>query len=989
MENASMLDELKNKQSEILKGELAALLHDIGKCHPNFLLKQSFEGGEDFPHGNIDEFLDANFVSHVIKDSNFKFSFPEECSSDLYSIITKHHEKEKKLNDLEKDLVMLIQACDRMDSADDKGIVRRKQSKDNIVIDSPFGCRKERINIDYLQYSLDQLVQELTEVFKNYIDGREGLTEFRKSVMKIVRPAFSRVLGETRIPANEVTLWDHSYSTASLYKSVLCSITLGHDPEPNDVQWRLFGICWNGYGFIETSKKVADIQRRKDIIEELKEKLKELLEEEYPIGNVVYEDINGVYFTFPTLPGSDSRNDNEKEIGFAKECAEKVLEKWHELSNDSGLELLPFFTLSKASRSLTTLGGSLRLAAAKRKISKIGSVLFIEDKDKKYCAHYLEKGKLLISFSDINDSGKRDICPVCTIRSKPEKKEMCNVCWKRRQGRLNDWLAGDIQNTIWVDEVADKNNRFALLSLSFGLNNWLDGTMVKTIYSQTFEDWLNDNKRNETNVAKLVRLVNANGWNSNIEPTIKTAQELIEIVKKIVDKKKDEEFEKAAIIFDTFFKDVNIGKKRIQNHWKNITSKLPQDDPPHILATLFTKNPSPARLMRIWRETEEFWEDVIAKIKQYPMWQRLKFKVDCANMLLKENHTYILKFNNLNPDTILVCYTGDGTFITIETLEKFKAKRLNGLVAVQETLRNDGFNFIALENEPETNLLKSDNSQYIKAQEIITEDYHPFIEIIHTPLMFQVIVSACDAGRILDMIISLYNERFAKVIGKLPLNASLLVANRKFPLYIMLEASRRAMQDSEFEKQETMDAWWDIGNLRNEDFYRYYPKRKLEDDNGYTLDDLEPISKGKPFALYPGYFDFELLRGTEDRHRIVYGIDKKRVGGDFRLFSGRPYYLYQFNQMVDLWEILKNNLSSTQINFVEKALTEKIREWRDVEDPAKKCVFRNYAEAVLRDAFAESWDKLRAETRFFLLESVENKLLFDTILLFRHVIKEN
>jgi len=152
----------------------------------------------------------------------------------------------------------------------------------------------------------------------------------------------------------------------------------------------------------------------------------------------------------------------------------------------------------------------------------------------------------------------------------------------------------------------------------------------------------------------------------------------------------------------------------------------------------------------------------------------------------------------------------------------------------------------------------------------------------------------------------------------------------------------------------------------------------------YTLDDLSRLSRGKIFYLYPGYFDFELLSATTDRYNICYE-GKKRGHEDHRLFSGRPLYFHQIPQILELWDILSSNLSNSQINFIEKALTSKLREWKNVKDGNKENTFRIFAETTLKDAFGRKWDGLREENRFFLISSSLNMLLLDTINLFTHV----
>ncbi|MCD6450270.1 MAG: CRISPR-associated protein Csx11, partial [Thermotogaceae bacterium] len=223
-------------------------------------------------------------------------------------------------------------------------------------------------------------------------------------------------------------------------------------------------------------------------------------------------------------------------------------------------------------------------------------------------------------------------------------------------------------------------------------------------------------------------------------------------------------------------------------------------------------------------------------------------------------------------------------------------------------------------------------------------------------------------------------------LGKLPLNTKFLVANRKFPLYVLLDAEKRMLEGEEFKTQVPMNPWWNINGIREDKHYGFYPTKSIKEGEKYTLDDLSSVSKGRIFHLYPGYFDFDLLLGTTDRYSIYYE-KKKRGEEDYKLLTGRPYYFYQISKMMELWDVL-SNLSSTQKNFIEEMLTSKLREWRNVEDGNKKVVLREFAEAILKDAFDDKWKNLRDETKFFLVNSAINGgLLLDTIILFRHVIK--
>ncbi len=400
------VDIIKSAQQNILTGEIGALLHDIGKCHPNFVKTQSKENIRGLPHHarDINKFLD-DYLVRYIKDEKFTFKI-NNIESDVYSLITKHHDKDPK-----DQLVKSLQACDQKDSADDKGIVRRQQGLNNTYISSPFGYRKEIIDLMCLQKRFDDLQDNLKGLFKNYISDELDLSCFRKGLLNNLKTSFSHALGETRIPANDVTLWDHSYSTAALFKTILAGRICGsYIDEPNKKsieKWRIYGVCWRGEEFINQGQKIAEIQKRAEILEEIKSKLKMKFEDEIPIGNAIYEDTNGIYFTFPDL------TTQTKEL--ARSCSEEALNIINDISAN---ELWSFFTLSESSSTLTIIANELDFSSKKRKIPRMKPILFIKNDDP-------------IPFENptlFTPAEGEDVCPVCKVRTnviyvKREEKE--------------------------------------------------------------------------------------------------------------------------------------------------------------------------------------------------------------------------------------------------------------------------------------------------------------------------------------------------------------------------------------------------------------------------------------------------------------------------------------------------------------------------------------------------------------------------------------
>lgn len=969
------IETIKSNAENILKGEIGALLHDIGKMHPSFIRKQSVENINGPHHAkDIKRFIKLELIE-LFKQAEIELNGGK---SSIYDLIKYHHSKEKILDDR---ILNYLEKCDKKDSADDKGIVRRKQHPNDTWISSPFGHPKEKIDLDCLQKRFDDLQDTLIDFFKNY--QHMDITCFRSSLLDIFKTPFSHALGETRIPANDVTLWDHSYSTASLFKTVLAGMACGAYSTNEELKWRIFGICWNGVQFINKGKKVAEIQSKNDVIENLKTKLKKKFEEEIPIGNAVYEDTNGIYFTFPNL---------DKACDLAEECAKIALET---IYRESHIELWPFFTLSRATQTLAIIANELKLASEKRKIPRITPTLFVDSEEKKIFTNPE------IDTPDI--CGTQDVCPICGIRPKSVNEERCSICDKRRKGRLLKWLSNR-EETIWVDEVADKNNRIALISLSFYLDKWLDGTMLGTVYSQTFKEWYKKAKKevmeNDQFMNKIKKSLKKEIPGGSAS---KLAKYFIEYF--IGESENDPDFKAdqsnislRAKVFNTFFEDIKITKDKskrsfVGNAWKSFKERQNVIDAENVLSALFTQNPSPARLYRIWRETEEFLNLVVGKIKSTiysTKWTRVKFTVNTNEFSklakqIESETPYIIQMENLNPSDLLVFHNENGEFYTIESLEKYRFEDKTGLEAIKSALEQ-GMRHIELEEDSmnSKNLIKSGECLQVNIP-TDKEEYYPFIEINRSPLSLRLIVPAQDSIKIINLITNLYNEMFKRVIGKLPLNIKLLVTKRKFPLYVLLDAENRMLEGEEFTKQLAMNPWWNP--VEYDEFYSSYPTNHIEHEKKYTLDDLSPISKGKTFYLYPGYFDFDLLLGNIDRYNIVYSKEKKIKRADeyYKLLTGRPYYFYQISEILELWDVL-TNLSSSQIHFIEEALTSKLREWRDVKDENKKDVFMKFAEVTLKDAFGNKWNSLRDEAKCFILNSVHRGLLLDTINLFSHVL---
>ncbi|MBW2065304.1 MAG: CRISPR-associated protein Csx11 [Deltaproteobacteria bacterium] len=977
-----LLSKIEKHKEAILLGEIGALLHDFGKMDRRFVQRHSVEGGDDYNHASkcvfSPELLPRLEKIEVRFDQNFRVP--------LIDVIVKHHDQKATNN-----LIKAVIAADRMNSADDKGVVRRKQSITDMWITTPFGFKAKKIDPDCLDIRRQKVDNQLVEAFDSYLQQNSSVGCLRDQVSCIVEPGFSEALGETRMPANDVTLWEHSYGVASLYKPILSAVAMGCDPCPkgndgydfNKSHWRLFGIGWNGLGFIQKGRKPGDILKRQEIIQTIQKEVRDLIEVSYPIGNLIYADLNGVFFTFPAL-------DNDLSGKLAKALAKKVVLI---IYNRSDNELWPFFTLSRPRRTLTALTQEMHVRNRLSSYPKIAPILSMEGDTNRQETSISKAPDLILPGQN------KDICPLCQLRSKSaEKEKCCQICISRRSGRQDTWKQNRTDNTIWIDEVADRNNRVALITLQFDLSRWLSGEWLSTIFSQTIRDWyqkirsLPNQERN-----KLQRKIN--------EKPTESVSSVLKILNLFTSESVENDPRFKAAIINTFFEEIKSKQEKnhplyVKNVFDNLTSRIEtttNNITGSVLATaLFTQNPSPARLYRIWRETETFFNLFVGCLRQELLVSRptrLRFRFQDEIFETNPGKTYRVTIPGLGPAPLVVLALEDKrTFITIDSIDKFVLKKASGhttgMKAVREALVENGAQKWQSED---TGKIIRNNGGGDKADSsgFKEESYLPFIILAQSPVFFQILVPALSVPRILQRIYAFYKERYAKVRGKLPLHIGVLVAKRKLPLYTLFEAGRRILNHPSSGEPKRMHPWWNTFVQGATPFYDHYPTGQPQDSH-FKLDYLKPINRGDLFFLSPGYFDFDLLLSTTDRYRLIYRTDNKRLKRaviSYGWIRPRPIFLHELKDVFFLWEILRSKLTSSQRHKVEQILTTKLWKWR-TEARRDQKVFYQFALAVLKDAFGDKWKNLEKHQRNLIEYSIDNGMLLEALQFFEHTIKE-
>ncbi|OGF68318.1 MAG: hypothetical protein A2Y62_11510 [Candidatus Fischerbacteria bacterium RBG_13_37_8] len=483
---SSLLGKLEKNRTPILLAEIGAYLHDLGKARKQF----------------IDCF--AKESSSCRDDHNFPSSFPDDlriklkeirvkiCNEEvsLFDFIEKHHDRKEngtRFKDCEiPPQIRLLYAdwngYDGMDSGMDKGVVssNSKQSKDYTFIATTFGYEPKENKIEDVTNLTKELYNLVKDKLSDYKNNKIDIKQLRSNIIKDTKKHYLKFLGETRRPANDVTLWDHSYSVATLFKCAVAKNILdcsNSSFDPLDFSWKILSADFNALSILGKGIKIGDILGYKKKIEDAFDKVKEIVEEEYPLGNEIYRDNSGIYLLIPDI-----------EI---KELKELTISRLIEIEP----ELMPEITVKEIfnlqssnykfdCKNQPQIPGDIKGQRRNFENDKKRSLLKILPEAREITLQevsYPSSSERFFSEKFMDDWSDKEVCPICRLRPMKENSEGCKHCLDRRVRRAKNWIKDYPKQTIWLDEVSDHNDRIVLLTGCFVLDNWLDGSLIRTM----------------------------------------------------------------------------------------------------------------------------------------------------------------------------------------------------------------------------------------------------------------------------------------------------------------------------------------------------------------------------------------------------------------------------------------------------------------------------------------------------------------------------
>lgn len=661
------------------------------------------------------------------------------------------------------------------------------QTIPHMWLSSPWGHPRRNLLADPPEILTPQGWQQLVGEIRWVLEGLRDLgtqnvqdvalwRRWRESAIgdsSFIRRAFLSTLAETRLPNNDVTLWDQSYVAAALFKSAVAGALLDSSFPWTDgsikqkTRWRLLTVALGSEHYEARAVKVGDWTGAQEAIEEFFRRVATLVEVDLAVGSLLYRDGTVAVFSFP-----GERLDESVPAGWLNGWERWLQAQVIRIARSLRLETPPHARLSGPTRSLVSMVQEWREA-------------------KRTVAVPVHRGWSITG----RDAQNGHVCPVCGVRLNGDptsKGKPCAVCRERRHHRRDAWLQGQLGNdTIWFEEVADRNGRLALLTFSLDLEDWLNGERVDSLRAQAIPEWVRfnpvlDGSPNPIGLQKayegLVTYVRgklAAPLQSN-DPVLRNLQEGY----------------RHESDWQPFFQKI-VEDRADAPSWDNLND----DQRAAWLAhQLFRKLPSPGRVYRFWREAEGFFRDLLREFRQL---------ATCGENPWRVRRLVLVPDNSGWHDLTLYDGRWQGRQISLVYV-----RSLNGFVTASNLARllrpEEGRNTfqgarITLEDEDAPGRRRDMTVAEVRELRQPHADlavYHPVIPVEVSPLRFRVLVPLEVASECVDLAAAWWRERFARVWDRLPLRVGVIGFPRMVPYQAVVEATRN-VEDALTGEEET------------------------------------------------------------------------------------------------------------------------------------------------------------------------------------------
>ncbi len=992
---AQMLNTLRQHRSLLLGCEAIGWLHMAGKAHPDFL---RHHGGAGVSYDDRDWLnsipppLQWDQRLEWLRNAGLTSHWP----GTLTDFIRKHRDRDGGI-------LGLLQAAHGMASGIEKNLPTAtseylKQDTTHMWLGSPFGHPLRNLLADPPSVLLDGAWQELLRNIEKLLDDLQvlgnpkpphtsndldGWWEWREGAIGPqgwLREAFLQTVAETRLPNNDVTLWDQSYVAAALFKSAVAGAVLTggsfkwDDKLKQQTRWRVLTVGFGTHHYEARAVKNGDWTGARRDIERFFEQVRRFVEVDLAMGSLVYRDDETLAFTFPGERADGAGGLDDASAGTLKEAIAQEVDR---LAEGSKFETPPVCLLSGSTRSFVPMVAELREARKKLPVP-------------------LHRPWNVAATGGSTPSGARHVCPVCLVRlNEPppsavtdtaRKSYPCAVCRERRRGRLDAWLGGEV-DTIWISEVADRNDRVALLTLSFDLEAWLEGTHADSLRVQSVGDWRRFNPVLEEywkpRPEDRKRITNPVLECEAFGSALQGIQDRLALAEK-QGWKLDGNDLLLGNLQEGYRHEAQAGTT-----WRDYFERIVEDraaeevvkwsdsdlaaDARWLVHQFFRKLPSPGRVHRFWRTAEQFFEELLAQFREIASadanrWRtrRLLIRPDAKSSNdWQDRETYLGHWRGAPFEVV---YREDQkAFVTICNLARCFAPEEAGEVLGQ-----------ASQSDPLE--LKGDDgdAKRLTVQAVATPDqlgtYAPVIPLDLSPRRFRVLVPLDRAPACLEAAVAKWREELARVWDRMPLRIGVVAFPRLTPIQAVIEAARNLEDALQHDGTQT----WRVIECQTREGITTL---SLEHARGRELV-LVPtrLPDGRDDVFYPYVRvedrhvrfprDFQHPKGQVFRHMAELRpgdgvrVEESRIAAVFLDTTARRFEPIQvrplgdFERMRAVWNLLvRTGPSLTALRGAWSELEERSRTWRGPDGswlPDGKEEWLELARAILRDRLGMS-----------------------------------
>lgn len=736
-----------------------------------------------------------------------------------------------------------------------------------------------------------------------------------------LRRAFTSTLAETRLPNNDVTLFDQSYVAAALFKSAAAGAILEGNLFPwtnsslkQQTRWRLLTVGIGADHYEARAVKIGDWTGARRALNEFFTGVRRLVEVDLAVGSLLYADGEVCVFSFP---GERFGYEQSGYQGGNLQIAE--WEKWLTkqidcYAREANLETPPYCMIIEPSRSLVGMTAEIRKA-------------------RETMAVPLHRDWDIIG----EDKTEGHVCPVCLVRrngDKTSKQTRCKTCYDRRDQRCGKWLEGALgSDSIWISEVADANDRVALVTMSLDIEPWLDGTRLDALRTQAIAEW----RKSNPFLNKSTNPIDPNKSFDSLFQHIKGNLASFDSADPVLGNL--QEGYQHELDWMSFFSKI-VEDRTDSPQWSNLDDNRRAKWLTH---QLFRKLASPGRIYRFQRQAKEFFYARLSDFRKHVLedqngwrFRRLLLKPEKnSSFQWNDRQSYSSRFTGMAIDLLYRAKTHD--FVTISNLGR----------VLKSTNDKNIFKGAVLE------LKDDDNRPAGKLQVELVDDapgtlntYEPVIPLEVSPVRFRVLLPLEKASECVDLAVRKWADKFCRVWDRLPLRVGVIAFPRKTPFQAVIEMTRTVEEKLQSVGEEQ---WRVVGHAAKDGSVAMKlsgPDAILET---HCIPVRFPSGREDVFYLYFAVEDNELRFPGDFQHpngQIYRHVTDIRYGDGVRIYPSRigtvfmddtgcrfdvpeQYGLMEWQRMRDLWKLIDRAApSQTALRGAWSELVERCEGWK-------------------------------------------------------------